>query len=110
MTFTGLGDFSVWGIYQENGLYQAKYVPTIAGVYQVNVKLLGVDISGSPYNIVVLPGEISSLNSHTTITLPDIAQLEAGTTYLFVLQLVDIYNNELIEGSYEDEIEVLALY
>ena len=60
-------------------------MPTIAGEYEVHIKLLDVDISGSPYNLVVLPGEISSLNSRTTITVPDIALLEAGTTYLFSL-------------------------
>jgi hypothetical protein len=59
----GPGPFQVRAIYQQDGLYEAEYVPFKAGDYQVNVRLLDTDISGSPYDIVVLPGEISSLNS-----------------------------------------------
>ena len=38
---------------------------------------------GSPYNVVVLPGETSSSNSFTTVTNPALTQLVAGVTYLF---------------------------
>jgi hypothetical protein len=54
-----------------------------AGSYIVNVRLLGVDIVSSPYIISVLPGEISAINSYTTINNQDIQQIEAGNTYLF---------------------------
>lgn len=60
-------------------------MPTIAGDYTVNVKLLDEDISGSPYDLVVLPGEIGSLNSYTTVIAGEIEAIVAGTTYLFTI-------------------------
>jgi hypothetical protein len=60
-------------------------VPTIAGDYTVNVKLLEEDILGSPYELVVIPGEIGSLNSYTTVTDEEIEAIVAGTTYLFTI-------------------------
>lgn len=104
------GEFYVKGVYEADGLYRAQYVPKVAGDYTVHVTLLGVDVSGSPYNIVVLPGEISSLDSYTTIISAELLELEAGITYLFTLQLVDIYRNLLIAGNHGSEIEILALY
>lgn len=71
---------------------------------------MDIDISGSPYDLVVRPGEISSLNSYTTVTNGDIAGIVAGTTYLFTIQLVDIYGNLLIDGNNTQEIEIMALY
>jgi hypothetical protein len=62
------GTFYVNAIYQNAGIYQAQYVPEVAGNYVVHVRLNGLDIRGSPYNALVRPGEISSLNSYTTIT------------------------------------------
>lgn len=44
MSFEGPGYFTVKGVYQQEGLYQAQYVPTIAGDYTVHVTLLGLDI------------------------------------------------------------------
>jgi hypothetical protein len=85
-------------------------VPEVAGNYVVHVRLNGLDIQGSPYNTLVRPGEISSLNSYTTITNQDIKLLEAGITYLFTIRLVDIYKNPLIDGSNENEISIMALY
>ena len=58
-------------------------MPTISGNYTVHVKLLGIDITGSPYNLVVRPGEISSLNSYTGVINTDIEKIVAGTTYWF---------------------------
>lgn len=60
-------------------------MPTIAGNYTVHVRLLDADISGSSYQLVVLPGEISSLKSYTTIRNAELRLLEAGYTYLFKL-------------------------
>jgi len=112
MQFTGPtgGAFSVAGIYLDKGLYQLQYVPRVAGNYIVHITLLGVDIKGSPYNVVVMPGETSSSNSFTTVTNLALTQFEAGVTYLFQLQLVDIFNNYLVDGSQNDFIEVMALY
>jgi hypothetical protein len=81
MTFTHTdGDsFSATSTYDDNGLYRAQYIPTKSGDYTVNVKILNraipcvaddcllYDIVGSPFNLVVRPGEISSLNSYTTV-------------------------------------------
>jgi hypothetical protein len=69
----------------ENGLYKAEYVPRVAGVYTVHVKLLDTDISGSPYSLTVLPGEISSSKTYTTVIASDLEVMEAGNTYLFDL-------------------------
>lgn len=70
-----------------------------AGTYIVNVRLLGVDIASSPYVVVVNPGEVSAVNSFTSINSQDIKLFEAGNTYLFELQLVDIYGNQLTNGT-----------
>ena len=65
----------------------------------MNVRLRAEDIKGSPYEIEVLPGEISSALSHTTITTEQLSLIEAGETYLFTIQLVDIFGNKLIKGN-----------
>lgn len=44
------------------------------------------------------------------MTNGDIAGIVAGTTYLFTIQLVDIYGNLLIDGNNTQEIEIMALY
>ena len=106
------GTFYVNAVHLENGLYEAQYVPRVAGEYTVHVTLLGTDLSGSPYSLTVLPGEISSLKSNTVETVDStvLAELEAGVTFLFDVQLVDIYSNDLISGQNGNEIEILALY
>lgn len=92
-------------------------MPQIAGEYLVAVKLWSVDItaapahiSGSPYAVTVRPGEISSAKSFTSINQADLLTFEAGITYLFSLQMVDIYGNLLIDGNAETEVEILATY
>jgi hypothetical protein len=70
--------------------------------------LLETDIIGSPYDIEVFPGEISSTKSFTSISDEDLQELEAGSTYLFTVYLVDIYSNALTNG--DQQIEILAEY
>jgi len=68
-------------------------VPFTAGDYVVSVKLGGVDIKGSPYNVKVQAGEVSSSNSFTSIKDADLLNIVAGQTFLFRVNLVDIYGN-----------------
>jgi len=44
------------------------------------------------------------------VTDTNIRNIVAGTTYLFTIQLVDIYGNLLIDGDNGDDIEIKALY
>jgi hypothetical protein len=66
----------------------------------VTVKLLDTEIYGSGFTITVRPGEISSLNTFSTVDSDELKLFEAGTTYLFDIQLVDIYGNYLIDGTH----------
>ena len=69
------------------------------------------DIVGSPFNLVVTPGEISAALSRTSIISDaQIDKMVAGTTYRFDIQLVDLYNNNLIDGEDTQKIEIKALY
>lgn len=120
------GTFYLTATYKANGLYEAHYVPQIAGDYVVNVMLYDdrvdidsvkgsgpkfTDIVGSPFNLVVTPGEISSALSRTSIISDaQIDKMVAGTTYRFDIQLVDLYNNNLIDGEDAQKIEIKALY
>lgn len=99
-------------------------MPQIAGRYTVSVKLWDnrikindevvtpnyYDIKGSPFDLEVLPGEISPSKSFTTVTAEAISQMVAGTTYRFTTQLVDIYGILLIGGENTQEIEIRANY
>lgn len=105
-----LGAQYTTAVYQSEGQYQAQYVPTIAGSYTVSVKLYGEDIIGSPYTVEVLPGEISSSKSFTTVTTSELSDFRAGKTYRFTLSLVDIYGNSLTSGDEQIQIKVLATY
>jgi len=61
---TPFGNFYVTATYSRNGMYDAQYVPQRAGVYKVTIMLLGYlgkedqQIKGSPFTVVVYPGEI----------------------------------------------------
>lgn len=76
--FTGAESLFVEAVYESNGVYQANYVLKKAGQYTVHVKLLGVDISGSPYMVTVSPGEVSASQSSTNVLQSDLAALRAG--------------------------------
>lgn len=58
----------------------------------------------------MLPGEISSANSFTSIESAQIQSLKAGSTYLFAISLLDIYQNALQDGDNSSEIQILAEY
>jgi hypothetical protein len=44
------------------------------------------------------------------VTNQALTELVAGVTYLFQLQLVDIFGNHLIDGKQDNFIEVMAVY
>ena len=79
-------------------------------LWSADITAAPAHISGSPYAVTVRPGEISSAKSYTTITDADLLEFEAGITYLFTLQMVDIYGNLLIDGNAETEVEIIATY
>jgi hypothetical protein len=72
-----------YAVYQEEGQYRVDYVPEAAGDFQVSITLFGKHINGSPYEVTVLPGEVSSLKSYTDIVPADLLTFKAGTTYRF---------------------------
>ena len=89
----------------------------MAGDYTVSVKLVNHvtlaldDVSGSPYDIVVLPGEVKSVLCFTTgVDSAWLSSFKAGTTKRFTTTLVDIYGNIFIEGSSAEVIEIKASY
>ena len=47
-----------------NGTYQAEYTVQEAGAYLVRVQLGGIDIMGSPFQTVVLPGKTDAAASY----------------------------------------------
>jgi len=44
------------------------------------------------------------------VTAANIRTIVVGTTYLFTIQLVDIYGNLLIDGDNQNDIKIKALY
>jgi hypothetical protein len=90
ITFSGpdggdSGTFYKTAAYQAGGEYIAQFVPQIAGSYVVAIKLSGAEISGSPFDAVVYPGEVKPSFCTSTITTEDIAVVEAGLTYFFTI-------------------------
>jgi len=83
-------------------------VPFTAGDYIVSVKLVDIDIKGSPYYAKVQAGEVSSQNSFTSIKEADLLSIVAGQTFLFTVSLVDIYGNA--KTSAKEVIQILAEY
>lgn len=51
LSFESESSFAVTAVYLGNGLYQAQYVPFVAGTYTVHVKLYDEHIYGSPYEL-----------------------------------------------------------
>jgi hypothetical protein len=64
---SGIGDAYADNV---NGLYNATYTPTTAGVRVLNVKFDGVHVVGSPLVVVVAPGRYNHLQARfATFTL-----------------------------------------
>lgn len=76
-----------------NGLYYAQYVPQIAGTYSVSIKLLDLPIKGSPFTLIVVPGEVAPTNCITSLGLGPLT-VRAGITKFFTLSTYDLYNNK----------------
>lgn len=89
---TSAGEFFITAVYVSNGLYLAQYVPQIAGSYQLDITLLGLPISGSPFTVNIVPGEVSPTNSMTNLGLAPIT-VKAGMTKFFKITTYDLYNN-----------------
>jgi Filamin/ABP280 repeat len=53
---------------QGNGVYSASYTPTLAGTDQVDVRVNGEAISGSPFASTVVPGPASPATTTAQIT------------------------------------------
>ncbi len=106
---TTTGEFAVTAVSLSDGKYRAQFYPQIAGKYVVNVRLNGADISGSPYNAEVLPGEVKSSLCVTTISGTPINNI-AGITYFFTVKLVDVYGNFLIASAKGTHVDVVAKY
>jgi hypothetical protein len=53
---------------QGNGAYSASYTPTLAGTDQVDVRVSGEAISGSPFTSTVVPGPASPATTTAQIT------------------------------------------
>ena len=104
------GTFYKTAAYQGAGEYLAQFIPQIAGSYIVNVELLGGQVVNSPFTAIVYPGEIKPPFCTSTITGPEIAALEAGLTYFFTIQAVDIYGTLHYASVPDMEIEIIAVY
>jgi hypothetical protein len=85
-------------------------VPQIAGEYQVTVTLRDEEILGSPFTATVYPGEVKPSLSTTTIDSAEIAAIEAGITYFFTLQAVDIYGTLHYQSNPDLDISILVVY
>jgi len=103
------GEFTVLAVGLSNGLYRAQFYPQIAGTYQVHVRIGAASIKGSPYTVVVLPGEVKSSICTTTIAGTPINNI-AGITYFFDIQLVDVFGNLLTKSAPGTEIDVIVRY
>jgi hypothetical protein len=80
------------------GKYRMQFYPQLAGTYEVHVTLAGIDIQGSPYSVVVVPGEVKSSICTTSIPGTPINTV-AGITYFFEIQLVDVFGNLLTSSA-----------
>jgi len=93
--FTGPVIFFVGGI-QDNrdGTYVATYSPTIAGIYSVNVVLVGGDVQNSPFEVEVRPGPVSTMSLVQGVQ----TDLDAGQIASFVIIARDQYQNLIPTG------------
>lgn len=121
MSMVGPAQLNVAAVYQSEGTYEAQYVPTIVGTYDVSVRLLNkgvinapdelyVHVVGSPYTLKVQPGEVAPANCDTSVVASDLLDIESGNTYRFTINLRDIYNNNLLVGDAKSVIKILAIY
>lgn len=75
----------------------------------MTVKLLDVEISGSPFNAIIYPGEVKSSLCTSTVDADEITELRAGITYFFTITFFDIYGNEHYQTMTDDMLDVAIL-
>lgn len=96
-------------------MYDAQYVPQRAGVYKVTIMLLGYlgkedqQIKGSPFTVVVYPGEILPQNCTTSLGLGKLT-VKAGETKFFQIDTVDLYGNKQVRSYDDTKITIYATY
>ena len=90
------------------GQYKATYVPTKAGTYTMNIKLLGEHIKNSPFTVIVSTGDISAVQSTTDISTP--ITVIAGDTYFFTFNAKDLFGSTITTGGQSEEISIMAYF
>lgn len=67
-------------------------MPVASGTYTLYITLLGEAISGSPWTVTIIPGEVSPTLSTTNLGVGPLS-FTAGMTKFFQIKTYDIYGN-----------------
>lgn len=70
-----------------------SYIATLAGIYDLNVKLNGLPLRGSPYSVTVRPGAVEP--STALATGVGLSATTAGETQLIYVVMRDAFGNRL---------------
>jgi hypothetical protein len=79
-----------------DGTYSASVTTNTAGTYTLVVRVNGIDVSGSPFALVVSPGALSAAAS--TATGAALANARVGTAATVLVQARDAQGNALSTG------------
>lgn len=83
-------------VYQGSGTYVFFYKPTVAGNYQISVRLGNGDVPGSPFDSVVHPGKCHT--AHCGVSGLGLLCAEAGVEATFQITSRDEHANQLRTG------------
>jgi hypothetical protein len=83
---------------RNDGLYYVDFTPQNAGSYVVRVKLNNVDISGSPFNLVIRPAVSSGVNSIVVSDTDAMHNATAMVESTITLYAKDIFSNQILIG------------
>eukprot|EP00736_Rhodelphis_marinus_P001593 Rmarinus@m.16044 len=90
---------------------------TVSGLHEVSVTYEGVEVSGSPFSVELLPGNANATMSsvlyvdelHVCDSGMECASLVAGDTSTFQIIARDVYGNTLEDAQAEDETVLYAV-
>lgn len=96
------------------GVYRATMTATIADTYTVSVHLtnaytatssaIPTEISGSPFTLTVIPGQIDPVQCYTD--MPSSPTMGAGTSFDFSIWFVDLWGNLHTASTLENELSL----
>ena len=92
-----------------NGLYLCQYVPKLAGTYTLSITLLGVGIAGSPWTVIVSPGEIDPAQCTSNLGAAPL-YATAGLTKFFTIITYDMYGNRITQSYGNNTVSIFATY